>query len=69
VRTRSTLRVLPLEHFDPGVGCASQFLTPERQAPDEDAHATRGLGFGQRLTVYRGEAVMFSNNYGVFTIP
>jgi hypothetical protein len=51
-----------LEQFDPGVGGLSkvqaqkalagrtpQLLTPERQAPDEDAYAARGLGFGQRL--------------------
>jgi hypothetical protein len=51
-----------LEQFDPGAGGLSkveaqkalagrapQFLTPERQAPDEDAYAARGLGFGQCL--------------------
>jgi hypothetical protein len=42
---------------------------PERQASDEDAPAARERVFGQRLTVYRGEGVMFRNNYGVFTIP
>jgi hypothetical protein len=58
-----------LEQFDPGVGRASQLLAPQRQASGEDAYAARGLGFGQRLTFYRGEALMFSNDYGVFTIP